>query len=48
VADLDGVAAPSDALSRAAATGFVPDHAQLAVSGLCAVCAAAAATASLN
>ena len=43
VADLDGVAAPADALSRAAAAGFVPDHAQLAVWGRCPACAAAAA-----
>ena len=44
VADLDGVLAPSEALPRAAATGFVPDDAQLAVWGLCADCAASAAT----
>lgn len=43
VTDLDGVRAPGDALTRAAATGFVPDHAQLAVWGLCRTCAAAAA-----
>ena len=43
IADLEGTAAPDDALSRAGATGFVPDHAQLVVWGLCAGCAAAAA-----
>jgi Fe2+ or Zn2+ uptake regulation protein len=42
MADLEGTAAPDDALTRAAATGFVPDHAQLVVWGLCATCAAAA------
>ncbi len=40
MADLDGAVAPADALSRAADTGFVPDHAQLVVWGLCADCAA--------
>ncbi len=40
VADLDGVAAPGDALTTAAGTGFVPDHAQLTVWGLCPACAA--------
>ncbi|HJS94712.1 MAG TPA: Fur family transcriptional regulator [Solirubrobacteraceae bacterium] len=40
MADLEGTAAPEDALSRAGATGFVPDHAQLVVWGLCAACAA--------
>lgn len=40
VADLEGTAAPDDALSRAAATGFAPDHAQLVVWGLCSGCAA--------
>jgi Fe2+ or Zn2+ uptake regulation protein len=39
VADLDGVSAPPDALSRAAATGFVPGHAQLVVWGVCRDCA---------
>ncbi|HKO25820.1 MAG TPA: Fur family transcriptional regulator [Solirubrobacteraceae bacterium] len=43
MADLEGTAAPEDALSRAGATGFVPDHAQLVVWGLCSGCAAAAA-----
>jgi Fe2+ or Zn2+ uptake regulation protein len=42
MADLEGAAAPEDALARAGATGFVPDHAQLVVWGLCAACAAAA------
>ena len=41
MADLEGAAAPEDALARAGATGFVPDHAQLVVWGLCADCAAA-------
>jgi Fe2+ or Zn2+ uptake regulation protein len=49
MADLDGTAAPDDALTRASAEGFVPDHAQLVVWGLCGACAsAAAAAASLN
>jgi Fe2+ or Zn2+ uptake regulation protein len=39
MADLEAVAAPADALSRARATGFVPDHAQLVVWGLCGECA---------
>jgi hypothetical protein len=30
MADLEGAAAPDDALARAGATGFLPDHAQLA------------------
>jgi Fe2+ or Zn2+ uptake regulation protein len=42
IADLEGTAAPEDALSRAGATGFVPDHAQLVVWGLCLDCATAA------
>lgn len=42
MADLEGTAAPEDALSRAGATGFVPDHAQLVVWGLCSDCATAA------
>jgi Fe2+ or Zn2+ uptake regulation protein len=42
MADLEGTAAPEDALSRAGATGFVPDHAQLVVWGLCVDCATAA------
>jgi Fe2+ or Zn2+ uptake regulation protein len=41
MADLEGTAAPADALTRAGATGFVPDHAQLVVWGLCPDCAAA-------
>jgi Fe2+ or Zn2+ uptake regulation protein len=40
MADLEGTAAPEDALARAGATGFVPDHAQLVVWGLCSGCAA--------
>jgi Fe2+ or Zn2+ uptake regulation protein len=39
MADLEGAAAPDDALTRAGATGFVPDHAQLVVWGLCSTCA---------
>jgi Fe2+ or Zn2+ uptake regulation protein len=39
MADLEGAAAPDDALTRAGATGFVPDHAQLVVWGLCRSCA---------
>jgi Fe2+ or Zn2+ uptake regulation protein len=42
MADLEGTAAPEDALTRAGATGFVPDHAQLVVWGLCPGCAAEA------
>ncbi|MBV8999305.1 MAG: transcriptional repressor [Solirubrobacterales bacterium] len=38
--DLEGTAAPEDALAKAGATGFVPDHAQLVVWGLCSRCAA--------
>ena len=38
--DLEGTAAPEDALAKAGATGFVPDHAQLVVWGLCSKCAA--------
>jgi Fe2+ or Zn2+ uptake regulation protein len=44
MADLDGTAAPEGALARASATGFVPDHAQLVVWGLCPTCASAAAS----
>ena len=40
MADLEGTAAPDDALARAAADGFAPDHAQLVIWGLCATCAA--------
>lgn len=43
MADLEGTAAPDDVLARAGARGFVPDHAQLVVWGLCAGCAAASA-----
>jgi Fe2+ or Zn2+ uptake regulation protein len=39
MADLEGAPAPDDALARAAAEGFVPDHAQLVVWGLCSACA---------
>ena len=39
--DLEGTAAPDDVLARAGADGFVPDHAQLVVWGLCRTCAAA-------
>ena len=39
MADLDGAPATDDALTRAAAEGFVPDHAQLVVWGLCSACA---------
>src|ERR1700760_2050717 len=42
MADLEGTAAPEHALALAGATGFVPDHAQLVVWGLCAACAAPA------
>jgi Fe2+ or Zn2+ uptake regulation protein len=44
MADLEGTAAPDDALSRASAAGFVPDHAQLVVWGLCSRCAELAAS----
>jgi Fe2+ or Zn2+ uptake regulation protein len=40
MADLEGTAAPDDALRRASAGGFAPDHAQLVVWGLCRDCAA--------
>lgn len=40
MADLEGTAAPEDALTRASATGFAPDHAQLVVWGRCSACAA--------
>ena len=40
MADLEGTAAPDDALAQADATGFVADHAQLVVWGLCGRCAA--------
>lgn len=39
MADLEGTAAPDEALARASAGGFVPDHAQLVVWGLCRACA---------
>ena len=41
MADLEGTVAPDDALARAGATGFRPDHTQLVVWGLCPACAAA-------
>ena len=41
IADLEGTAAPDDALRTAGASGFVPDHAQLVVWGLCRDCAGA-------
>jgi Fe2+ or Zn2+ uptake regulation protein len=41
MADLEGTAAPDDALARAEAGGFLPDHAQLVVWGLCRDCSAA-------
>jgi Fe2+ or Zn2+ uptake regulation protein len=40
MADLEGTAAPDDALTRASEAGFVPDHAELVVWGLCRDCAA--------
>src|SRR6516164_1310906 len=40
IADLEGAAAPDDALRKAGASGFVPDHAELVVWGLCRDCAA--------
>src|SRR6516165_6900494 len=40
-ADLDGSALSEHAFARAEETGFVPDHAQLMVWGLCGRCAAA-------
>jgi Fe2+ or Zn2+ uptake regulation protein len=46
--DLEGTAAPDDALARASASGFTPDHAQLVVWGLCQSCAAQAAGASVG
>jgi len=41
-ADLDGGALTEQVLARAQETGFVPDHTQLVVWGLCGRCAAAA------
>ncbi len=41
ITDLEGMAAPDDVLVRAGADGFVPDHAQLVVWGLCRTCASA-------
>jgi Fe2+ or Zn2+ uptake regulation protein len=40
MADLEGTGAPDDVLARASAGGFLPDHAQLVVWGLCRDCAA--------
>lgn len=42
-ADLDGGALSEQVAARAAETGFIPDHAQLVVWGLCAACAPDAA-----
>lgn len=42
IADLERAPIPDDAMTRAAESGFVPDHAQLVVWGLCNQCAAAA------
>ena len=42
-ADLDGGALSEQVAARAAETGFVPDHTQLVVWGLCGRCAATAA-----
>jgi Fur family transcriptional regulator, stress-responsive regulator len=44
-ADLDALPAPTRALSDAKRTGFVPDHAQLVIWGLCRRCAAGASLA---
>jgi Fe2+ or Zn2+ uptake regulation protein len=44
-ADLDGGPLSEQVVERAAETGFVPDHTQLVVWGLCAGCAAADASA---
>jgi Fe2+ or Zn2+ uptake regulation protein len=41
-ADLDGGALSAQVAARATETGFVPDHTQLVVWGLCARCAAGA------
>lgn len=43
--DLDGTRVPERALARASETGFVPDHTQLVVWGLCRTCAAGTAAA---
>lgn len=48
IADLDGATAPEDVLAKAGANGFVPDHAQLVVWGLCRTCASAAAATSVS
>jgi Fe2+ or Zn2+ uptake regulation protein len=42
IADLEGIPVPAGALTRAGEGGFVPDHAQLVVWGLCSRCAPAA------
>ena len=39
IADLEGTPVPVDAITRAGESGFVPDHAQLVVWGLCRACA---------
>ncbi len=44
-ADLEGGSHSAEVAARAAETGFVPDHTQLVVWGLCARCAAANAAA---
>ncbi len=44
-ADLDGAPVAEQALARAGETGFVPDHTQLVVWGLCERCASVAAAA---
>ncbi len=43
--DLDGASVSEQALARASQTGFVPDHTQLVVWGLCRRCAAGLAAA---
>jgi Fe2+ or Zn2+ uptake regulation protein len=43
IADLENTGTLDDVLARASSSGFVPDHAQLVVWGLCAGCAAAGA-----
>ncbi len=44
IADLEAPDAPPEALERASAAGFAPDHAQLLIWGLCADCLAAPAS----
>jgi len=38
MADIEGTVVPDDALALAGADGFVPDHAQVVVWGLCRAC----------